>query len=94
MSSKDVKPGSVGYFDRNGNWKKILSLQDVQQTGEPVVQGISKKFTRLSEPLKVHDDIEMEIGTLTSSQTVSTDAGFKIEVQVDPAVSTTNGMLS
>ncbi|KAL5584352.1 hypothetical protein FOVSG1_013741 [Fusarium oxysporum f. sp. vasinfectum] len=86
LSSKDVKPGSVGYFDRNGNWKKILSLQDVQQTGEPVVQGISKKFTRLSEPLKVHDDVEMEIGTLTSSQTVSTDAGFKIEVQVDPAV--------
>ncbi|EWZ36544.1 hypothetical protein FOZG_10538 [Fusarium oxysporum Fo47] len=82
LSSKNVKPGSVGYFDRNGNWKKILSLQDVQQTGEPVVQGISKKFTRLSEPLKVHDDVEMEIGTLTSSQTVSTDAGFKIEVPI------------
>ncbi|KAI7769622.1 hypothetical protein LZL87_003112 [Fusarium oxysporum] len=84
-SSKDVKPGSVGYFDRNGNWKKILSLHDVQKTGEPVVQGISKKFTRLAEPITMHDDVEMEIGTLTSSQTVSTDAGFKIELQVDIA---------
>ncbi|EXL98768.1 ankyrin repeat-containing domain protein [Fusarium oxysporum II5] len=68
-SSKDVKPGSVGYFDRNGNWKKILSLHDVQNSGEPAAQGISKKFTRLAEPLTVHDDVEMEIGTLTSSQT-------------------------
>ncbi|TXC00790.1 hypothetical protein FocTR4_00008011 [Fusarium oxysporum f. sp. cubense] len=89
-SSKDVKPGSVGYFDRNGNWKKILSLHDVQNSGEPAAQGISKKFTRLAEPLTVHDDVEMEIGTLTSSQTVSTDAGFKIEVQVDTAMTPIN----
>ncbi|KAH7164964.1 ankyrin repeat-containing domain protein [Fusarium sp. MPI-SDFR-AT-0072] len=30
----------------------------------------------------MHDDVEMEIGTLTSSQTVSTDAGFKIEFPI------------
>ncbi|KAL9567601.1 hypothetical protein ACKAV7_008173 [Fusarium commune] len=48
--------------------------------------GNFQELHAMAEPITMPDDVEMEIGTLTSSQTVSTDAGFKIELQVDIAV--------
>ncbi|KAG5800751.1 hypothetical protein H9Q69_000310 [Fusarium xylarioides] len=77
-----ARPGSVGYFDRNGNWKKILSLHDVQRNQAPAVQGTSKKFTHLQQDLTVQQDVRMDIETLTSSQTTSTDLGFKIDFPI------------
>ncbi|KAF9766838.1 hypothetical protein IL306_000691 [Fusarium sp. DS 682] len=90
-SSKDVEPGSVGYFDHNGNWKKILSLRELQPSAKPVGQGISNKFTRLAEELTVNDDVEMDLEPLTSSRTVSTSVGFTLQVPIPVQVPVTLG---
>ena len=67
-TSDILKPGSVGYFDHEGNWQAIVQLRELQPSSSDSAEGsIASEFTRLGEDLQKAPDEDMVWGPKLST---------------------------
>lgn len=69
MTSNDVQPGVVGYFNIDGKWITIVKLADLQPSASTPADEVTLKFSKLDHDFKPAPDLSMVWGAMISEGT-------------------------
>jgi hypothetical protein len=60
VTTRDLHPGSIGFFDERARWKQILDLRELQPSAATPSSGRAGLAAKLSELSKLGEDLEFE----------------------------------